>query len=444
MAARHDPGGLMALRIAIDGYNLAMQRGTGVATYGFALAKQITSLGHIAEGVFGISVGKDPATRELAFFDQFARERRETRWQSRIRSSRTFIRACLPAKLVEVPISDAVAKESYAERLPPLDRIWSSPELFDVARRHFKTFGRFLTVRMPSPPDIMHWTYPVPVQLAGSRNIYTLHDLVPLRLPYTTADYKKEYYRLIERCVADSVHICTVSEASRDDILTRFPVSPDKVTNTYQAAIIPEEVMASDAQADARMVEGIFGLKHRGYFLYFGAIDPKKNLGRVVEGYLSTRSETPLVIVGGRNWGEDAQFKGDGVNIYGHQVNDRIKRLDYLPKPLLFRLIGGAKAVVFPSLFEGFGLPALEALELGTPVITSNVSSLPEIVGDAGLLVDPYSVVEIGDAILRLDGDPGLCADLISKGRKQADKFSKEAYGRQLATMYDQVAQRPL
>jgi len=433
----------MSLTIGIDGYNLAMPRGTGVATYGFALTQAIAALGHRTCGVFGLDVGKAPATRELMFFDKFGRTPpKETRKQKRRRITGEIVQSLHAARAFDVPMTSAVEKQGYIHSLPVFDRVVSSPRLFEAAHWHLQFFNRFLTLKIDNPPDIMHWTYPVPVRLAGAKNVYTLHDLVPLRLPYATLDYKHLYYRLIERCVLDADHICTVSNSSRDDILSRFPISPDKVSNTYQTAPLPASTLARDPGEDARMIEGLFGLQQRGYFLFFGALDPKKNIGRIIEAYLTTQSRTPLVIVGARNWGTEQESKmlgGGGVSVYGHSVSNRIIQLDYLPRDLLFRLVRGAKAVLFPSLFEGFGLPALEAIRLGTPVITSNISSLPEVVGEAGLLVDPYDVQAIANAMLALDADPELGARLSESGRNQALKFSEEAYQQRLASMYAQI-----
>jgi glycosyltransferase involved in cell wall biosynthesis len=162
---------------------------------------------------------------------------------------------------------------------------------------------------MDNPPNIMHWTYPVPVELAGARNIYTLHDLVPLKLPYTTLDSKAFYRGIAKRCVEGSAHVCTVSEASRADILAEFDADPAHVTNTYQAAPAPTNRPATDTVEDAAIIGRAFGLTHRGYFLFFGAIEPKKNLGRLIEAYLSIQSDLPLVIVGGRAWQSEGELQ---------------------------------------------------------------------------------------------------------------------------------------
>ena len=435
---------MIRLTIGIDGFNLAMPRGTGVATYGFGLAQTVRDLGHETLGLFGIDVGAKADMREVLFFDRIGKERApETRKQHKRRMRHEWFRSLLPAHGVDVPMTGAVEKQSFADRLPAFDRIVSSAGLFDIADKRLRRTGSFLTLRIPNPPAIMHWTYPIPVRLEGARNIYTLHDLVPLKLPYTTLDHKHVYHRLIELCVTQGDHVCTVSESSRNDILGLFPtVSPDKVTNSYQTAPMPDALLARAPGEDARVIEGMFGLKHRGYFLFFGALDPKKNLARIIEAYLTSQSATPLVIVGARHWGteQEARIFGDkGISLYGEAAAKGLVQLDYLPREMLLRLARGAKAVLFPSLYEGFGLPALEAIRLGTPVISSTISSLPEVVGEAGLLVDPYDAGAIAEAMRAIDGDPAIAARLSAAAPAQAAKFSDDAYRARLSAMYDKV-----
>jgi len=429
------------MRIGIDGYNLAMPHGTGVATYGAALAGVLARMGHRVEGVFGLDIGRRPETRELLFFDRFGHGHRLNGGQITWRVGSSTALNHLPRKLNPVPITDHIDRRGFGYRMPAFDALWSSPLLFETAYARFRHLGRFLTVSMPDPPAVMHWTYPVPVRMAGARNIYTIHDLVPLKLPHTTLDDKGYYHRLVSRCIRDADHICTVSEASRADILSLFDVAPDKVTNTYQSSPVPDDITAASAELDLAIVRDMFGLKPQGFYLFFGALDPKKNIARIVDAYLTSQSRAPLVIVGARDWGMDAgtRFLGDDGKVYGRKVGERIIRLEYLPRTTLFRLIRAAKAVLFPSLYEGFGLPALEAIELGTPVISSNLSSLPEVVGEAGLLVDPYKTHEIAAAIRRIDEEPELSTRLRAAGPVQAAKFSEAAYRERLAGMYGRM-----
>lgn len=423
------------MRLGIDGYNLAIPNGTGVATYGASLAHVLADQGHQVEGVFGIDPGRDPALQEALFFEQFSRGHQG---DVRRKVTRSVIWWHLARRLREIALTDQLDKRAFGTRWPAFDRLWTSPLLFEVAWARFAYLRQFTTVTMPNPPEVMHWTYPVPIRMAGARNVYTLHDLVPLKLPHTTLDDKRNYHRLIAACLARGDHIATVSEASRQDILAMFGADPDKVSNTYQSSPLPESVAQSSADEDRAMIASVFGLPPQGFYLFFGATDPKKNIGRVVDAYLASNSQRPLVVISSRDWGmsEASGGLGAGGMVYGRKVDRPIVQLQYLPRDMLFRLIRSARAVLFPSLYEGFGLPALEALQLGTPVISSNTSSLPEVVGNGGLLVDPYETGQIAEAIRALDHDDALCDRLSRAGLAHSAMFSNEAFADRLKAMY--------
>jgi glycosyltransferase involved in cell wall biosynthesis len=322
--------------------------------------------------------------------------------------------------------------------MPEFDRILNASDLFQLAGRHFRATGRFLRVRMPDRPAIMHWTYPLPIVLEGARNIYTVHDLVPLRLPHTTLDDKGYHLRLIRTCIAEAAAICTVSEFSRSDILRIFPEAAEKVVNTYQALDLPEPALPAAGEL-ADFLSGMFDLRPRGYFLFFGALEPKKNIGRLLEAYLSAGTSAPLVVVGGRSWKSETELRLLGLQQPGRTYGPKILRIEYLPFSTLQRLVRGARAVLFPSLYEGFGLPVAEAMALGTATLTSTEASLPEIAGDAAVLVDPYDTQAIAQGIRALDRDEALRARLEEAGPRQAARFDAEPYRTALTAMYADV-----
>jgi glycosyltransferase involved in cell wall biosynthesis len=160
----------------------------------------------------------------------------------------------------------------------------------------------------------------------------------------------------------------------------------------------------------------------------------------VVEAYLSSGSTTPLVVVGGRGWlqeGETALL--DQVRRHGGPGAERIRQYDFLPRSLLVSLIRGARATLFPSLYEGFGLPALESMQLGTPVLASTTGALPEVTADAALLVDPYDVQALARGVRALDADTDLREALTARGRIQAARFTPQAYHDRLAALYGRL-----
>ncbi len=432
-------------RVGLDGFNLAMARGTGVATYARNLSHALAGMSRSVDVIYGLDVPRraPPDLRETLFFAALGEGRSGGEAPPRLTIKGAVRRALLspaPRDLVEIPVTGRVIASALADRLPAFHRLFSLPSLFYVAARYFRRYGRFMTVRVPDPPAIMHWTYPLPLRLAGARNLYTLHDLVPLRLPFTSLEDRGYYDRLIRACLATADHIVTVSEVSRRDIIELFDADPERVTNTYQAVDAPPAIAALDDDALASRLRTLFDLEAGGYLLFFGAIEPKKNLGRLIEAYLAADVATPLIIAGPRAWKAEGELRllegAHGARLAGAA---RIRLIDYLPTAQLMTLVRGAKAVLFPSLYEGFGLPALEAMALGVPVIASTGGALPEVVGEAGLLVDPYDVDAMAVALRRLDADAGLRARLAAAGLARAGAFSMAAYQARLAALHERV-----
>ncbi|WP_244477932.1 MULTISPECIES: glycosyltransferase family 1 protein [unclassified Methylobacterium] len=437
----------MPKSVMLDGYNLGLEKGTGVATYARNLSYELHELGYRTDVLYGTraSPGIDPLLREISFFDPAVGT--PPQWLVILRYIRDQLTSPLGRRAVKVPITGTVISKTFEARMPYFDQIWNSVNLFDVSLSYFKTYNRTLRVSGLRTPDIMHWTYPLPIRIPGAKNIYTLHDLVPLRLPFTTGDIKRRYLRLMRRIVKDADHIVTVSETSRRDIINLLGCPEHRITNTYQSVEIPKKFAEKPEDVVRREIEGAFGLPYKGYFLFFGAIEPKKNVGRLVEAYLASQVSAPLVIVGGAAWKSDVEFKfiNPTTNSYLEQIDnmtyqrDRIRRFDYAPFSLLVSLIRGAKGVVFPSLYEGFGLPVLESMLLGTPVITSKEGSTPEVAGDAALLINPYDARDIADAIRAVDSDADLRGRLSEMGKVQAAKYSPEIYRGRLKELYERL-----
>jgi glycosyltransferase involved in cell wall biosynthesis len=438
-------------RILYDGFNMGLETGTGVATYARNLTYIAHDLGYETDVLYGerAAPGVESLLKEIAFFDPYVGT--PPAWLEAIRYILEAATAASGVTARKVPMTGRVITTHYKSRLPYFDTIWNAPDIFHRGERHFAFTQWFipsrLKVRPLIRPDIAHWTYPLPLRVPGARNIYTMHDLVPLRLPYTTLDNKRFYYKLHRTLANRADHIVTVSEASKRDIINLLGVPEHKVTNTYQAVDIPAKYANKPADVVKMEVEGTFNIKYKEYMLFFGAIEPKKNVGRLIEAYLASKIDTPLVIVGKLAWKseQDMRLLNDDAISYLEQTGSltyrrkKIHRVDYAPFPLLVSLIKGAKAVFFPSLYEGFGLPILEAMKLGTPVLTSTEGSTPEVAADAALLVDPYDVRAISEGFAALDSDANLRGQLIEKGHKRADLFSVEAYSKRLEELYTRV-----
>ena len=435
-------------RILIDGRNLGLEKGTGVATYARNLSYELHEMGHGVEVLYGYGAApsRNKLMREIAFFDSNHGDR--DRIAAVIEAVRSRLLGPLGKHAYDVPISGRVVARTFSARLPYYDRIVNSPNVFGRSQASFSAWKMFSRLAMHNPPDIAHWTYPMPIRLKGRPNVYTMHDMVPLKLPYTTLDNKRYYLRLMKRIARVADHIVTVSECSKRDIVELIGIAPERITNTYQSVDIPEKFLAKSDDEVAREVEGAIGVDYKGYYLFWGSIEPKKNIGRMIEGYLASKVDAPLVIVGAMAWkSEDELRLLNEENIVFRRTieNDEFTRkrvmiLPYAPFSLLVSLIRGARATLFPSIYEGFGLPVLEAMLLGTPVICSDTASLPEVAASAALAVDPYDTTAIARAVRQMDADAGLRADLAARGHVQAAKFSREAYRKKLASVYAAVS----
>ena len=448
-------------RVFLDGFNLALDQGTGVATYARNLSFAMERLGFQVGVLYGTRAApsRNPLIREVAFFDERV-DMAGSRWLRQIRQSERVPWGLLRAEsAVQVPITGQVIMNTFRDRLPYFDEIWNAEHVFDRAHTFHRLFGKLLDVKLTQrapeprqrPAELMHWTYPLPLSMSGSRNIYTLHDLVPLRLPYTTLDIKNRYLKLHQSLVQTADHIVTVSEASKRDIINLLGVPEERVTNTYQAVDIPRKLTDVPMQVVQDEVHGSFGLTAGAYWLFFGAIEPKKNVGRMIQAFLASGVDGPLVIVGKKAWKSEQELRlmfDDHVRYLVQEgatlrTRSKIVILDYAPFRLLVNLIRGAKGVLFPSLYEGFGLPALEAMLLGTPVITSNTASMPEVVGDAAITVDPYDISAMVQAIQALDRDADLRGRLSEAGPRRADLFSADRYAERLGALYSRLGVTP-
>lgn len=428
------------MSVCLDGYNLALPSGTGIATYTRTLIAAIREIGLSPQLLHGPHMRQleDPFLAQLALTD-----------------ARRMIKPPRSVRYIEVATAWAGRTARFVEATgeifwptpdgrPDADSFWIAPDLFRVAAKAHAKYGAITSVKFDADaakPSVMHWTLPTPLQAKAVPNIYTFHDLIPLRLPHTTSEDKQRYLRMCRELARRADHVVTVSETTRNDVVSLLGISPDRVTNTFQA-VQPADVSNRPDEMAAATIRDAFGLDWKSYFIHFGAVEPKKNLGRVVEGYIRADVRSPLVTVEGRAWLEQpevALLEAIEANPQA-SASKRIRRLRYLPRSLLQDLIRGARATVFPSLYEGFGLPILESMDLGTAVLTSDLGAAAEVAGDAALLVNPYDADAIGAGMRRLEEDGVLRRHLEQRGRTQAAKFSMHLYQERLHAVYRNVA----
>lgn len=289
----------------------------------------------------------------------------------------------------------------------------------------------YYTFAKNKPDLILSPTHYIPAFI-GVKRIAIIFDLSFLRFPETFK--KDDLYKLTNwtrYSARESSHIVTISNSSKKDIIEFYQLPDKKITVAYPG--YDENVFRPiEDEAEISRVKDKYKIVGN-YIIYIGTIQPRKNLVRLIRA-MKLIDDCKLVIVG--------KIKGKGRQAWMNEeilaepgklgIEDKIIFTDFVPTENLPALISGAKAFVLPSLYEGFGIPVAEAMACGTPVIVSNVSSLPEVAGDAGIMVDPQSETQIEQAIRLLVSDKKIHDKLSKKALEQSKKFSWEKMAREV------------
>lgn len=287
-----------------------------------------------------------------------------------------------------------------------------------------------------NPPDVLFVPAHVIPLIHPRRNVVTIHDLGYLYYPRAHRAWDRRYLDWSTRWNARvAAHLIADSQATKEDLTECYRVDPERVTVAYPAGheglapVVDKEVIN-----ETKSRYGISG----DYVLYVGTLHPRKNLVRLVEAFqrMEKRGEVKLAIAGKKGWLYDDVFRR--VEELGLQVD--VIFPGYVPEDDLPALLSGARLFTLASLHEGFGLSVLEAMACGTPTLCSNVTSLPEVAGDAALLVDPLDVDDIAAAMDRGVDDEQLRAELVAKGFEQVKRFSWERCARQVMAVIEQVS----
>ncbi len=286
---------------------------------------------------------------------------------------------------------------------------------------------------------LFHAPHYVLPPLVPCRSVVTIHDCIHLMFPqYLPNRLALQYARTsISLAARRATRVLTVSESSKRDILRFVDTESDKIDVIYNA--YDERFGVEPREEDVVRVRERYQL-HDEFVLYAGNVKPHKNLERLIVAFDLVRKRgldhLKLVLIGD----EISRYSALRRAVHQHQLHKYVRFLGYLPEETLAVMYRLAGVFVFPSLYEGFGLPPLEAMASGTPVVTSNVSSLPEVAGDAAILVDPHDPHAIADGIYRLLTDEQLRRDLRLKGLARARQFSWEESVRRVRAIYREVA----
>jgi glycosyltransferase involved in cell wall biosynthesis len=308
----------------------------------------------------------------------------------------------------------------------PLRLIWEQSELPYKLRR--------LGVNVLHSP---HYTMPL---AKACRSIVTIPDMTFELLPELHTAVKRIFFRAMMRWSARHAdRLIAISESTRSDIIRILGVSPDRVV------AVP---LAADAEfrplppARVTTVCTDYGVVAGRYVCYVGVLEPRKNLPLLLQAYAALPRELqamPLVIAGKKGW----MYHEILERVTALGLGDRVLFVGHVPQDRLPALYNGARAVVYPSIYEGFGLPVLEAMQCGVPVISTTSSSIPEVAGEGALLVGPADVVGLTSALIKVLSDDEFAADLSRRGLRQAARFSWERCARETLEVYRSVCDPP-
>ncbi len=297
--------------------------------------------------------------------------------------------------------------------LPPLATLTRLALLHFVNIRYNPAFD-LLAARY----DVVHVTNQLRHPVRRARVTATVHDLTAMLLPelHTSGNVKADS-RFTDNVLRRADGLIAVSENTRRDLVRLLGVNPERIEVVYPGI---DERFSRTTRETAGDVLRRLGLV-KPYVLFLGTVEPRKNLDLLLDAWTglssSLREEFELVIAGPSGWAPRSTLNRLA------EAGAGVRRLGYVAEDDLPALTAGARAFAYPSLYEGFGFPVAQAIAAGVPVLTSNVSSLPEVAGEGGLLVDPRSVAEIRDGLARLLTSEALCRQLSAAGRRHATRF---------------------
>ncbi|RME35317.1 MAG: glycosyltransferase family 1 protein [Thermoflexia bacterium] len=285
--------------------------------------------------------------------------------------------------------------------------------------------------------DLFHATEHLLPRLSSVRTVFTLHDLIFLFYPETHKPLNRWFLTLMmPRFLRAADAVIAVSECTKRDAVRAYGIPEEKITVIYEG-VSPRFRPASPEAIQA--VRAKYRLPER-FILYVGTIEPRKNLTALLEAYAALQSRNTqhaarLVIVGKKGWLYGGFFR----RLRELGLEERVHFTGYVPDGDLPAIYSAADLFVFPSLYEGFGLPVLEAMACGVPVVCSNTSSLPEVAGDAALLADPTDIRALVAAMERALTDEALRASLRARGLERARQFTWEEAAKRTVEVYHQV-----
>jgi glycosyltransferase involved in cell wall biosynthesis len=285
--------------------------------------------------------------------------------------------------------------------------------------------------------DLFHATdFVLPPTRPHTRTLLTVHDLSFVRTPETAHPALKQYLdAVVPRSIKRATHILADSQATKDDIVDLYSCKPDRISVLLGG--VDAHFKPSDLTPPIR---ARYSIPDKPYVFSVGTVQPRKNYSRLIQAIARLReqgTDIDLVISGGHGWLQE----GIHETVRATKMTDHVHFTGFVDDSDLPALYSGAECMAFPSLYEGFGLPVLESMACGTPVLTSNISSLPEVAGDAAVMVDPLDTEAIAHGLSTLLDDTDLRTKLIERGYLQKSRFTWRRAATQLKDIYTHILQ---
>jgi glycosyltransferase involved in cell wall biosynthesis len=322
----------------------------------------------------------------------------------------------------KIPRFFEISQPNFSTKVLPSPRFWTQ------GRLAFECFIR--------PPDILFvpaHTMPV-VRRPNLKTVVTIHDL--------GAEFLAEYHQFPQKLylswstkyvAGHATHIISISKFTKKDLMKTLRVPASRISVVYEA--VDREVFYLRSSEEVNNVKTKYGL-NKNYFLYVGTIQPRKNLPRLIEAFAKARlKNTDLVLAGSQGWLVDEINKAPKK----FSISERVRFLGFVDKDEVAALYSGAVGLAFPSLYEGFGLPILEAFACECPVLTSKIGAMAEIAGSAAILVDPLDAKDIAAGLKKLAKNKRISQDLVKKGGERVKNFSWEAAAKETINMFEKT-----
>ncbi|VEN73926.1 Alpha-1,3-rhamnosyl/mannosyltransferase [Candidatus Desulfarcum epimagneticum] len=281
--------------------------------------------------------------------------------------------------------------------------------------------------------DIYHETGFTPSKMTSSPTLYTMCDLSMRRYKETHPRERVLFFEyFLKRRFKYANHILTISEYIRQEIINELNVPPEMVSFVHLAA---DPVFGPVSAEKVKKVRDNYGLPE-SYLLFVSSLEPRKNIDLLMDALRAAKTDIPVVLAGWHAWGDKEWIKKAEMM----KKTNPVYVLGHIPDHDLVALYNGAVALIYPSIYEGFGLPIVEAMSCGCPVICSNRSSMPEVAGDAAILIDPFDSEDLAQAIEQVSHDTRLRRNLARLGLNQAKRFSWEKSAAETLDVFKKVA----